>query len=218
MYKALRSVSFGVALSIALTVPTLCSAQSRIAVGLSAGMSTALGDSSNSVSPTTTLGVLVFLDAAVARRISIGGEVSWAAPRTVLGRLERLPSRTDFTIGAYETYVSVPVKINAVSASRFDVQAVVAGGIALGHATISGMTENFTAPASRSSFVNNVSTRAPVVTVGLEAGLKVSRRSAFVFAWRLHLVGDRHGGGDDEFLAALGGSASRLCGGVRYLF
>jgi hypothetical protein len=68
-----------------------------------------------------------------------------------------------------------------VSAARFDVQAVVAGGIAPGHATITGTTEDLTAPASRHTFVKDVTTRAPVVTIGLEAGLMISAdlRSCF---------------------------------------
>jgi hypothetical protein len=218
MHTIPRHLQSAIVATMVVASATVCSAQSHVAVGVTAGTFTDVGvDTRLSSSPTTTVGGLVFLDAFAGPRISIGAEVGWAAPRSIRGRLEHLPSTTDVTIRARETYVSVPVKVNVIAERRFDLQAVVAGGVALGRAMIDGSRADIRLPSSFATFVDRVSTRAPVVTVGIEAGLMISRRSAFVFSWRLQATGDRYGV-DDEFRAALGGSAARFCGGARYLF
>src|SRR5689334_20620626 len=132
-----RRVNIAIVGMIVTAFANICSAQSHVAVGVTAGTSTEFAVQTGfSSSPSTTVGGIVFVDAFVGRRISIGGEVGWAMPRTIRGHLQRIPLITDVTIEARETYLSVPVKVTVIADRRFDVQAVIAGGVALGRATI----------------------------------------------------------------------------------
>ena len=209
-------------LLLVVAAPRMRAAQPTTAVGVTAGISTqSRGAADGALAPAlggSTVGALLFVDRQLSDRIQVGAEVSVGANIDGHQQQRLANAVSDFTSRHEDTVVSALVKVNVSTYHALSVAAVGGPGVAVRRTARSGNMRTLNAPLTVSSVDESLVNEVFSATVGFDATIHVSPRTALVFAWRLSLLNDDDLGPGGEVRRAVGSSVSRFCGGGRYSF
>jgi hypothetical protein len=170
-------------------------ADAQITAGATAGPSTQReGDSDRPyLGPGfggTTIGGVAFIDAALAERLSLGGEVSLGAD--VKGRQTQRTSAgsNDLQSRHHDTIFSGVVKVKTPPTLKAQIGALVGLGVGWRRTIRSGTFRSDRPPFSTTPVDETLSNAVLAATFGVDGAIAISPRAAMLFTARLHLLKD----------------------------
>jgi len=201
----------------------VCAAQQEIAVGATAGLfSQQKGDSGQPyLGPGfggSNVGGVLFIDADVVGRLSVGGEVSLGAD--IKGRQQQRASggSNDFRSRHHDTIFSGVVKFKALDAGRAQVAAVLGAGLGWRHTIRSGTFRSDLPPVSTTPVEQTLSNAVFTTTLGFDGAIAVSPRAALVWTGRFQVLNDDDRGPSGEVRRGVASTIFRFGGGARIRF
>ena len=138
----------------------------------------------------TSLGSVIFVDADLSPRISVGGEVSIAGDITGL-QDERVPAGSTTLLSQHhDTVVSGVLKLKMPATNRFQISAAGGLGLARRQTNRTGTFASFSAPFVSTPVTENLSDTVLAVTGGLDGVFAINSRVGVLALVRVHYLAD----------------------------
>jgi hypothetical protein len=203
--------------------PGMCAAQERIALGVTAGLSSQpQGDGDQPyLGPGfggTSVAGLLFVDADVAGRVSVGGEASLGS--NINGHQQQRASggTNDLSSGHRDTIFSSVVKLNALDRGRAQAAAILGAGVAWRHTIRSGTFHSDRPPFATTPVEQTLSNAVFATTVGFDGAIAVGAHAALVWTGRFHVLKDDDRDESGVVRRGVASTIFRFGGGARFRF
>jgi hypothetical protein len=201
-----------------------CAAQQAqaFAVGATVGLSSQpQGDSDRQLGPGLggdSVGGLLFVDATVSGRVTVGSELSLGAE--IKGRQQESVSggSNSLTSRHHDTIFSGVVKYTALHAGPAQVAAVLGAGLGWRHTVRIGTFRSDQSPFSPTAVDETLSNLVFATTVGFDGVVNFSPRTALVWTGRLHWLKDDDRDPSGLVYRGVASTIVRFGGGVQVRF
>jgi hypothetical protein len=197
---------------IALSVASTCAAQ--LATGMTAGFSSQTCPGLDQ----STLGAVVFLDGVLSDRVALGGEASLATDLKFTQSQNTSGGTLDWRTRHHDTVFSGVVKIRMVDRQRVHIRPAVGLGMAWRHTGRAGTFRSFSNPANIQGVAQTLSDAVFATTVGFDATVVISPRTAFTWTARYHLLKDDDRDESGVVRRDVSSNVFRFGGGARISF
>ena len=161
---------------------------------------------------------MLFIDADVAARVSVGGEVSLGVEIKGGQHQRALGGSNDLRTRHHDTIFSGVVKFTTLSAGPAHVAAVMGAGLAWRHTIREGSFRPDLPPFGTTPVEQTLSNAVFTTTVGFDGVIVVSPRTALVWTGRFHLLNDDDREPSGVVRRGVSSRVFRFGGGARFNF